>query len=293
MSSPVRSFSPRSLRLCSLIVLFALPAAAQINLPQIDTTLTLPEDARAALEPSLRQAAAEGRIVLSIETEQQLIELLPSELRDACPRMIHYWGDYAQGTARWNVRALDWQARPDRLGALLAFRCGSSLSDYAQAYDERLALLAFEPGAARLQLIPLAEDCDNCSDLFHLEFSRSFPLPEGELAELVVASSSDNPCCDGPSAWRQEELLYFVLPGGDVALKVERSREDYQHDDENGDWEEICGSTVIDTTVDGRLVELTLHTVCRINGEKSSQEARSYRWNGATARFEALPQAQP
>jgi len=144
-----------------------------------------------------------------------------------------------------------------------------------------------------LRLVPLADDCDNCSDLYHLDFSDTFPLSEGDLVAVAVTDSSDNPCCDGPSAWRRESLLYVVLPAGEIALKVERSREDYQHDDENGDWEEICGSTVMDTTVDDRLIELTLHTVCRTNGEKSSEETRSYRWNGITRRLDPLPPTQP
>jgi hypothetical protein len=270
-----------------------LPAAAQLNLPQFDASAEFPEETRTTLEPLLRRAAAEGTAVLSLEAERQVIGLLPAELRDACPRMISHWGEVAQGTARWSLRVLQWRPSPDALAALLAFRCGSSLPDYAEAYDERLGLLRFTLDTAQMKLIPIAEDCDNCSDLFRLEFSRAFPLPEGELAELAVTASSENPCCGGPSAWREERLLYVALPEASVALSVVRQSERYEHDDVEGDWEEICGSHVMDTTVDERLIDLTLHTTCRINGEKSKQEVQSHRWNPELRSFVSLPPTQP
>lgn len=293
MSVSSTQWSPHPLRLCALLVLFSLPAAAQINLPQLDATVAIPEAARAALEPALRPAATAKSSIFSVELERSLVELLPEELRDACPRMISHWGDFARGTARWSVRSLSWQMQPDQLETLVAFRCGSSHPDYVDYFDERLALLLVGSDEARLRLIPLADDCDNCSDLFHLDSSQSFPQAGGELVELLVTSSSDNPCCDGPSAWRREELLYLVLPAGDSALQIDRAQEDYQHD-EAGDTEEICNSEVTYTRgPQGELLEITAVTSCRVNGDPQPGTTLGYRWNPVTRRFDLLPQVQP
>ena len=285
--------SLQPLRLCGVALLFCLPAAAQINLPQADASITLSEATRAALEPALRQAAAARSSVFSVELERSLLDLLPAGLRDACPRVIYFWGDFARDSVRWSVRPLYWPPPPEETGVLLAYRCGSSYPGYADYFDERPAWLRLHPGAAHLRLIPLADNCDNCSDLFRLGFSRFFPLAGGELVELLVVSSSENPCCDGPSAFREERLLYVVLPEASTALSVVRQSERYEHDDADGDWGEICSSSVIDALVDDRLVELTLHTDCRINGEKSRQEVRIHRWNAYLRRFETAPEAQP
>ncbi|MGH9804391.1 MAG: hypothetical protein ACRD4D_04400 [Candidatus Acidiferrales bacterium] len=254
----------------------------------------MPDAIRILLEPALRQAATAKSSVFSVELEQNLLELLPSELRDACPRLTYYWGDNAQGTARWSIRSLAWQLRSGTIEALIAYRCGSTHPDYADYYDERLGLLVFESSGARLRLIPLADDCDNCSDLYHLDYSDSFPLPEGELVAVTVTDSSDNPCCDGPSAWRRESLLYLVLPAGDIALQFDRAQENYDHDDEAGDTEEICNSEITYRRApEGELIEIAAATTCRVNGDPQPGATLQYRWNAAKMRFELLPETQP
>ncbi len=284
----------QSLCLCGFAMLLAAPATAQINLPQLDATITFPEAVRAALAPALQQAATARSSVFSAELERSLIDLLPANLRDACPRMISHWGDFAQGTAHWSIRSLAWQLHPGSIEALTAFRCGSTYPDYATYFDERLGLLVFEASGARLRLIPLADDCDNCSDLFHLDSLQSFPQHEGELVELLVTSSSDNPCCDGPSAWRRESLLYLVLPAGVIALQFDRVQEDYEHDDEAGDTEEICNSEVTYTrSPQGELLEITSATTCRVNDEPQPGTMLRFRWNAASSRFDPLPPTQP
>src|SRR3990172_4749819 len=219
-----------------------MPAAAGVSLPQQAADVPLPAEARAKLLAYLGQPTATP--ALPPDLEQLLVGSLPAEGRGACAEMIEHWGTVAEGTATWSVRALfRWEQASGRT-LLVAFRCGSSYADYASYYDERLGIVSLEPSSARLRLIPVAEDCDNCSDLYHLEFSGEFAVPPGTLAVLAMTFSSDNPCCDGPSQWRTEQLVYILLPEGKVALTLDRVTERYDHDDVDGDTEEICRSVI-------------------------------------------------
>lgn len=264
-----------------------------MNLPQQARTLTLPEAARRTLEAAVASFVESPPWRLAAGVEQLLLEALPVDLRAACPEMIQHWGTVAEGTARWSVRVLHRWPQPEELSVLIAYRCGSSYPDYSQFYDERLAVLSFEPGAARLRLVALADDCDNCSDLYHLDYSKSFPFGDARLVELKVTNSSDNPCCDGITQWR-EERLFFLLPEGEPALSLLRASEHYYHDDVEGDSEEVCDTTVGYTyDAAGRLAEITARTACREDSKAKPVETRHFHWNPARRRFEEIPAAKP
>jgi len=275
----------RPLCLCGLLLFVCLPAAARVNLPQRTAEVPLPAEARAALTAFLGQRAASP--ALPADLEQLLVDNLPAELRGACAEMIEHWGTVAEGTARWSARALFRWEQAGRRTLLVAFRCGSSYADYASYYDERLGLVTLEAGRARLQLIPLAEDCDNCSDLYHLEFSGEFAVPPGTLAVLAMTYSSDNPCCDGPSQWRYEQLVYILLPEGKVALTLDRVTERYDHDDVDGDTEEICRSVITPRRGPaGQLAGLVAEIRCEATAQPASVQVRRFAWQPATRRFQ-------
>lgn len=171
---------------------------------------------------------------------------------------------------------------------LISLRCSSSYPGYAQYYDERLALLTIGD-AAMLGLIPLAEDCSNCSELSHIiSTERSFRLgEESNLFELSSASSSDNPCCDGPSRWKEKRLFYFLLPEAVPIFSLTRSRERYDHDDVEGDREELCRAEIsYDLDEDDDLRGITSRMTCRIDGDAAVTQTQHYRWLPEARRFE-------
>ena len=275
----------RPLCLCGLLLFVCLPAAARVNLPQRTAEVPLPAEASAELAAFLGQRAASP--ALPADLEQLLVDNLPAELRGACAEMIEHWGTVAEGTATWSVRALfRWEQAGQRT-LLVAFRCGSSYADYASYYNERLGIVSLEPSSARLRLIPVAEDCDNCSDLYHLEFSDELAVPGGALAVLALTFSSDNPCCDGPSQWRYEQLIYVLLPEGSVALALDRVHERYDHDDEAGDTEEVCRSGITPRrNPAGQLAGLVAEIRCEATAQPVTVQVRRFAWQPATRRFQ-------
>lgn len=289
-------FSLRAVYLCTAAIWLGLaPAAsARVNLPQPARTIPVSEQARQTLETALAEADAPPAQTLPPGVERLLIDFLPEEFRAACAEMIMHWGTIAEGTARWSARALYRLQEADALTLLLAYRCGSSYPGYADYYDERLAVLTLEPGGGRLRLLPVAEDCSNCSDLYHLEFSQTFPLARGGLVELVATNSSDNPCCDGPTAWNVERRLFLLLPEEELILSLEREREEYYHDDVDGDLEVTCASQIdYHREPTGRLSEVTAETECRENGQPAAGQSLRYCWSADARRFEAVSPVQP
>jgi hypothetical protein len=269
-------------------------ASARANLPQPDHRIPISGQVRDSLAVSLAEADTGRAGALPSGVEKLLIDLLPEAFRMACGEMVEHWGTIAEGTARWWVRELYRLQEAESLTLLVAYRCGSTWPDYAQFYDERLAVLTLEPSGDRLRLVPVAEDCSNCSDLYHLELSQTFPLPQGRLVELVATNSSDNPCCDGPTAWNVERRLLLLLPETELALSLERVREDYYHDDVEGDTEVTCTSQ-IDYRRDptGCLTEVLSETTCQDDGEPAAGRSAHYRWNAGSRRFEAVEPVQP
>jgi hypothetical protein len=169
--------------LVAALVLLAPCAVARMNLPQRRQVVTLKEDAASAARTYFSQRAQPE---LAPSIEQLLTSRLPADLRQGCADIIGGWGSEAAESGAWRVRLLSGQAHQ----AWLAFRCGSRRSDLSQYYDERLAVLHFDP--ARLEFLPVGEDFENDTTLYRVEFAERLTLENGEALAFRVVSSNDN-----------------------------------------------------------------------------------------------------
>jgi hypothetical protein len=251
--------------------------------------ILLPEELRLRLEDQQARLSDVPVGTLPRQLAQALLGALPDDLHQACSTVLHGWGTIAHGTDQWTVRPLFRHEEASRLSVLLSYRCGSSHSGYSEYYDERLAILNLRPTAAYLRLIPLAEDCERCADLYHIELSRSFPFEKGRLVELRVTNSSDNPCCDGPETWGEERLLYLALPDSQPVLWLKTGGQRRSHDDLEGDSEETCRSDLsYEVNDSGYLREITSKMTCRIDGDAALTQTQRYRWRPELRRFEQV-----
>jgi hypothetical protein len=262
------------------------------NLPQIARTITLPDSAAMVVKRGLAQSSDPNAQDLPPEIERLLIENLPSDFRRVCARLMLWEPD--QDSVRWKVvRLHQWRERKQTT-LVLSFRCWSSPpSANVVYYDERLAVLSMEGGESRLRLIPVGEDCRDCSEFQHLSFGQVFPLQRGELVELRVETSL-NPIPEGTIDLKMRHLLYLLLPESQVLLSIERSR-DVSDSDAEGSSEYICRS---DLTYErdraGALLGINTTLNCLSDGKAVAGTKRTYRWNRATRRLdEAAPRKQP
>lgn len=213
---------------------------------------------------------------------------------EACHEMVSAWGTTPENRPSGSAQGLYRQRQGTSAVLLFSYRCFSTHPEYSAHYDERLAVLRVNGGAAYVQLIPVAKDCKNCSDLYHIRYSKSFPLEGAQLVELKVTNSSDNPCCDGPSRWKEERLLYILLPEAVAIFSLARSRERHDHDDVEGDREEVCRAEIsYDLDDRDNLRGITSQMTCRIDGDAALTQAQHYRWLLEARRFEQVSTPQP
>ncbi len=224
----------RVFRIIAIITFFlVLPATlhASLDLPQIEARIKIPESTVALARQYWRQGPRGAALPLPLT--KQLLASIPSELTGGCRQMISYWGQIAEGTERWSVRSLHAGGN----NAWLAFRCGSTAHEYAESYDERLAVLRLDEGV--LEFVSVRQVLEGESFMFHLKFDVELPLPTGTGIAFRVSSSTDNPCCDGGDRTSEERLVVFATDSGAMrqVLSVVVGRNDYSHDDVDGDGE--------------------------------------------------------
>lgn len=286
---------PPTLAVAALVVAFGLglPAQARVNLPQSTQVVVFSQGASRDLQAQVAGGVEPGTPQWTA-TEKTLLTSLPDDFRAACGEIVTHWGTIAEGTARWTVRPLQVERTGLTPSLLLAFRCGSTYPGYAEYYDERLALLTLDASGGSLRFIPFAKDCDNCSELYHVGFLQELPVDQGFLWELRVASSTDNPCCDGPEQESKESLYYFLFPEGRLVFSLERAHETFSHNDVDGDWEERCqGQPGYERDPDGYLTAINLETRCQVTGEPELVLRQRYAWDRAVRRFVAGGSSQP
>jgi len=256
--------------LVAVLVLVAPCAAARMNLPQRRQVVTLREDAASAARAYFSQRAQPE---LTPSIEQLLTSSLPADFRQACADVIGSWGSEAAESGAWRVRLLSGQAHQ----TWLAFRCGSRRSDLSQYYDERLAVFHLDP--ARLEFLPVGEDFENDTTLYHVEFAKRLTLENGEALAFRVASSNDNPCCGGPEAISEERLMLFAdsPQGGRELLTLLTRRQHDSHDDVDGDTQTLYRAEVkFETDSPARVTSIVA---------TFREEEKDVTWNGSVAEY--------
>ncbi|HET7840087.1 MAG TPA: hypothetical protein VFM21_00705 [Terriglobia bacterium] len=217
-----------------------LPASlyASLDLPQIEARIKI-QDSTVALARGYWRGVPRSE-TLPVALQKGLIQSLPAELTGGCRQMISYWGQIAEGTERWSVRSLHAGGNT----AWIAFRCGSTAHEYAESYDERLAVLRLDEGI--LEFVPVRPVLEGESFMFHLKFDEELPLPAGTGIAFRLSSSTDNPCCDGGDRSSEDRLIVFATDSGATrqVLSVVIGRDDYSHDDVDGDGETVYKAQV-------------------------------------------------
>lgn len=285
-----RRLSSWSLALASAAVLLAgspPPLYAQLALPQLDKRIAFDEPATRNLTAAF--SAIEAGAALTPATNTLLISILPAEFRDACHQMTKFWDP---GESSWTAKLLNLAREPNNLTALLAYRCAANgLPKY---FDERPAVLRIEGPTGSLTFIPLAEPCDNCSDLYSVNFVATLPVDHGSLLKLEVASSSDNPCCGGSDSFSHDTLFWIAMPQAQVALHVDSRTEFDGYDDESEESsQEVCTAEIKEVRdTAGNVAEISAATTCVADKvPQKPPESLRYLWDSATARFQ--PTAKP
>jgi hypothetical protein len=260
----------------------ALPAEARWNLPQRAQVVPLRKGTEVVARAFFaRRVPPEHG--LPREIEQLLLDSLPRDFRDACRKVVENWGAVALGSAEWRIRLL--QQQSERVW--LAFRCGSRWPDYRLYYDERLARL--ELASATLHFLPHGPDRGNSPELYHVDFEQRLPLVSASALVFRVVESTDNPCCDGPRAWRQERLLVYLDDARSTGelVAVVLHREEFSHDEQGGDTERVYRAHVLfQETPDGTFSSILVGFREDVNGKRERSGSFVLHWNPATSRFE-------
>ncbi len=239
------------------------------------------------LETAVSGATGSGPVLLPDESAATLIGSLPEEFRNSCGAMWLGFGENEEGTAKWTVRVLYSLRRHEGTEAVLAISCASALTSY---YDERPATVSLTPNLATLDLIPLAEKCDNCSDLYHLEFSQAFPALGAQLVELQVNHSTENPCCGGGDEQSGDRMMILDLSRGRQVLAVDKRTEVDSNVDSNDGTETICEAKISYLHDATRNLQ-TIATVTRCMENKKplpEVKKRTFRWNAGAHQFDEV-----
>lgn len=280
------------LPLAAALFVAALPASPSAGLAQEDSGPQLPQsDAEIAMAASAREVL--GRTfsatppAITADAEQALLAHLPESLLRGCLEMIRHWGEIPENQPRWSVRVLHVERAGDETQAVLAFRCGSTYVEYANDYDERLAVLTLGPTQARLRFYRVAGPCEDCGELYQFELVEVFRVEQGVLVGVRSTwTNADNPGLGVIEALGGTKLHFLLLPEATLALSLDTKLWYSSHDDEAGDTEGKCEvpyRTVRDPA--GRLAEVVPDGTCAVTHVFAPKAMRSYRWDPAHRMF--------
>jgi hypothetical protein len=217
----------------------SLLAQDRLNLPQLDTSVTI-SGKNFTLLRDYFSILPDTTEILAFEIVAVLLKIFPLDYRQACAEMITHWGTVAEGTMQNMIRLIFSQHKPDAeiTQALLVFRCFSNYDYYLNNfYDERLALLQLHTQSATLRLLPIADNCLRCTDLYRIHFAEVVQKEGPLIISLKIESSSENPCCDGPYWYKEEQVQLFSISVGKVrnSVRLLKHKEENFHDDVEGD----------------------------------------------------------
>ena len=239
-------------------------AGDRLDLPQIAAEVDLP---LGEIQSIFNLEVDENAQLLPARETQLLIDSLPEEFRDGCRQMVVDFGPQAASTTAWawSVRRLHVESGKFGQSALLAFRCTVHVPDVTYV-DERLAIL-LNGAKTVLKLLALDKDCTNCTDLYQFRFSQRFDAESGYFAELNVDHTTQHPCCDGGDVENGTRFLLIAVPSGSITVSFDKETSFYNHDDEDGDTQTECRSSVAYERNGPTLQGLTTKTACRENGK--------------------------
>lgn len=225
--------------------------------------------------------------------ERLINKYFPKEYKDGCIDMISGWGKVAKGSASNILRVLYLKNHQKNLQqVLLVFTCFSNTKEYGEKfYDERLALLTVDSLTSQLKIIPHSKPCDNCSELTHIGLDAEMQIHGISVISILMLSTNENPCCDGPVFFKEETQKYFTFQkrGVKEELSFVTNRTETVHDDIAGD-----STTVYKTTIDvekdkqENIKKIIISWELLANDIPKKQGLQLYTWNRKMNAFEEL-----
>lgn len=211
----------------------------RFHLPQVSVRTSIEGEGHRFLRRFLRnEVEVKAATPLPHDVEKFLLDALPVPYDNACKEMVATWGLGARTVPSIRVLAKHVGQGDSGWHILVVFRCACDPETFGkQYYDERLMCLSIGPGRTALEMIPHEPDRERDSHLSRIGIPGAMWFREGQLLAVPIETSSENPCCDGPYAIEERKIFLLQLTGegfrpvGEVLL----SREEYEHDDVEGD----------------------------------------------------------
>ncbi len=272
--------------------LFPPPAFSRLNLPQHQETVSITGQDHEALRDFFGQSRRYGRSRQpNDQVRRILLEALPGVYTRGCAEVVSTWGTQAEGTAAMAIKVLHVEGRRNDkpVSVLIAYGCFSTAKEYVNQFrDERLAALVIDREVSRLFMVPHEKDCHNCPDLTHITLDKVVNLFGKTVVGISFATSSENPCCNGPSAWKEERVNFYVLKDNGVrpagsALKRRWTKE---HDDEAGDEETgYSAAVILKKDMKGNIVGILSPYKLKKNGKLVEKGMVRYNWDNGKEEF--------
>jgi hypothetical protein len=274
-------------------LLFLVPSVSTgLNLPRVNEEVRISGEAHSTLKRYFAGEEGHRSGGLPPDVEKTLVAHLPPPIVKGCDDMVSHWGAVAEGTATLSARVLGAEKK-DAAGnsrVFLAVRCYSSYREYREKYlDERISVLTVRKGESVLALVADGVDRKNDAELSRLGRVNAYAVEGGTLGAIEIDASNDNPCCDGPFAYRERRIGFILLrkDAVDYAGFLVREREEFDHDDEEGDQ---VTRYVADVTEErdrgGRFTGFRARYVSYVDGAEQEKGVVLYNWNPARKGFD-------
>jgi hypothetical protein len=225
------------------------------------------------------------------DVRRLLLHALPDVYGKSCTGVVSYWGAAAEGSAVMTVKVLHVEGRRQEkpVRVLIAYGCFSTAKEYATRFrDERLAVLVVDRNSSHLSTLPNGKDCENCPDLTRITLDKVIGLFGRTVVGLSFLTTSDNPCCTGPSSWKEERVNYYVMKDGGVkpAGSALKKRWVAEHNDAGGVLEtDYSASIIFKKDMKGNIVGILAPYTLKQNGRILEKGMARYNWINESEEF--------